>query len=139
MMCGGGSPAPATIVMPNTQAYDREFDLQRAAIEQQMQGQAQLLQAQLQQSTRSKQDLLQQIKDYKVDEAQSAERLDEQARRMSVLIGPPPPEESAKAPLVGRERNASETGSTKRKGKSQLRIGRTTATTSGKGAGLNIT
>ena len=138
-MCGGGGAAPATIVMPKTQAYDREFDLQRSAIEQQMQGQAQLLQSQLQQSMKSKEDLLQQIKDYKVDEAQSAERLDEQARRMSVLIGPPPPEESAKAPLVGPERNASETGSTKRKGKSQLRIGRTTATTSGKGAGLNIT
>ena len=138
-MCGGGSPAPATIVMPNTQAYDREFDLQRAAIEQQMQGQAQLLQSQLQQSMKSKEDLLQQIKDFKVEEAQSAERLDEQAQRMSVLIGSPPPEESAKAPLVGPERNASETGSTKRKGKSQLRIGRTTATTSGKGAGLNIT
>ena len=138
-MCGGGSPAPATIVMPNTQAYDREFDLQRAAIEQQMQGQTQLLQSQLQQSMKSKEDLLQQIKDFKVEEAQSAERLDEQAQRMSVLIGSPPPEESAKAPLVGPERNASETGSTKRKGKSQLRIGRTTATTSGKGAGLNIT
>ena len=138
-MCGGGSPAPATIVMPNTQAYDREFDLQRAAIEQQMQGQAQLLQSQRQQSMKSKEDLLQQIKDFKVEEAQSAERLDEQAQRMSVLIGSPPPEESAKAPLVGPERNASETGSTKRKGKSQLRIGRTTATTSGKGAGLNIT
>ena len=138
-MCGGGRAAPATIVMPNTQAYDREFDLQRSAIEQQMQGQAQLMQAQLQQSMKSMEDLLQQIKDFKVDEAQSAERLDEQARRMSVLIGSPPPEESAKAPLVGPERNASETGSTKRKGKSQLRIGRTTATTSGKGAGLNIT
>ena len=138
-MCGGGRAAPATIVMPNTQAYDREFDLQRSAIEQQMQGQAQLMQSQLQQSLKSKEDLLQQIKDYKVDETQKAERLDEQARRMSVLIGPPPPEESAKAPLVGPERNASETGSTKRKGKSQLRIGRTTATTSGNGAGLNIT
>ena len=138
-MCGGGRAAPATIVMPNTQAYDREFDLQRSAIEQQMQGQAQLMQSQLQQSLKSKEDLLQQIKDYKVDETQKAERLDEQARRMSVLIGPPPPEESAKAPLVGPERNASETGSTKRKGKSQLRIGRTTATNNGNGAGLNIT
>ena len=138
-MCGGRQAAPATIVMPNTQAYDREFDLQRSAIEQQMQGQTQLMQAQLQQSMKSKEDLLQQLKDYKVEEAQSAERLEEQAQRMSVLIGPPPPEESAKAPLVGPERNAAETGGTKRKGKSQLRIGRTTATTSGKGAGLNIT
>ena len=138
-MCGGGRSAPATIVMPKTQAYDRKFEMQRAAIEQQMQGQAQLLQTQLQQSLKTKEDLLEQIKDYKVEQVQKAERLDEQARRMSVLIGPPPPEESAKAPLVGPERNASETGGTKRKGKSQLRIGRTTATTSGQGAGLNIT
>lgn len=138
-MCGGGKAAPATIVMPNTQAYDREFGLQRSAIEQQMQGQAQLMQSQLQQSLRSKQDLLQQIKDFKVEESQRVERLDEQARRMSVLVGPPPPEQSAKAPLVGPDRSAAEAGSTKRKGKSQLRIGRATAATSGQGAGLNIT
>lgn len=136
-MCGGGSrPAPATIVMPNTGAYDREFDLQRAAMEQQMQGQATLMQGQLNQALNSKRDLMEQLRDLKKEKASNVDRLDEQARRMSVLVGPPPPEKSASAPQVGAQRSEEQKP---KRGKSALRIERPTAASTGQGAGLNIT
>jgi len=53
---------------------------------------------------------------------------------VAALIGTPPPEKNAEAPVVGRNR-----GTLTSKGKGALRIERTTATSSGQGAGLNIT
>lgn len=138
-MCGGGRAAPATIVMPNTGAYDREFDLQRAAMEQQMQGQASLMQMQLQQSLRSKEELMGRIKEVKIAQANDEAKVDEQARRMSALIGPPPPEPTAQKPVVGDDRRAEQGLSSTRRGKSRLRIERPVAAKSGQGSGLNIT
>lgn len=137
MCMGGGGGGGGTIVMPDTSAYEQQFDLQRRAIEQQMNNGTQLMQNELQNSLRQKQDLLTQIKDIKKEQADSAAALDEQAMRLSTLIGPPPPEQTAKAPLVGGSReNAS---ASQKKGKSSLRIGRTTSSRYGQGAGLNIT
>ena len=134
-MCMGGGGGGGTIVMPDTDAYEQQFDLQRRAIEQQMNNGTQLMQSKLQNSLRQKQDLLTQISDIKKEQADSAAALDEQAMRLSTLIGPPPPEKSAEAPVVGsRDRNVQT-----RKGKSSLRIGRTTSSLYGQGAGLNIT
>jgi len=134
-MCMGGGGSGATITMPDTGAYEQQFDLQRRAIEQQMNNGMQLMQNELQNSLRAKEDLLTQIKDIKKERADSAEALDEQARRMSVLVGAPPPEKAAEAPAIGTaDRKVSTT-----KGKSQLRISRTTAASFGQGAGLNIT
>ena len=136
-MCMGGGGGGGTIVMPDTGAYEQQFDLQRRAIEQQMNNGTQLMQNELQNSLRQKQDLLTQIKDIKKEKADSAAALDEQAMRLSTLIGPPPPEQTAKAPLVGGSReNAS---ASQKKGKSSLRISRTTSSRYGQGAGLNIT
>ncbi len=134
-MCMGGGGGRATITMPDTGAYEQQFDLQRRAIEQQMNNGTTLMQNELQNSLRAKQDLQTQIKDIKKEQADSAAALDEQAMRLSTLIGPPPPEKSAQAPLVGSRDRKTQT----KKGKSSLRIGRTTTNSYGQGAGLNIT
>lgn len=137
-MCSGGGGSPATIVMPNTGAYDQQFQLQRSAMEQQMNNSTVLMQSQLNTALQSKQDLLAQIRDAKQEKASSVAALDEQARRMSVLIGAPPPEPTAQAPVVGADRNDSQ-GNVRKRGKSSLRIQRSTTSKSGQGAGLNIT
>lgn len=138
MCMGGGGGGQQKIVMPKTEAYDRQFELQRAAIEQQMNNSSMLMQQQLQASLRSKEELTRQIAEIKTEKANDAAALDEQAKRMSVLIGAPPPEPTAKAPAVGEDRNSDAAGVRKR-GKSRLRIQRTTAMSSGQGSGLNIT
>jgi hypothetical protein len=156
-MCFGGGGSRATIVMPDTKSYDRQFDLQKAAMEQQMNGQSQLMQAQLNAAYRKKEDLMAQVNEAKMKKAENSrdailnrqtelqdgqltvlkeELAMEKARQMSVMIGAPPPEKSASAPVVGPARKGSETG---RKGKAALRIERTTASSVGQGAGLNIT
>lgn len=137
-MCMGGGGGRQTIVMPKTESYDRQFELQRAAMEQQMNNSSILLQQQLQASLRKKEDLTRQIAEVKTEKANDAAALDEQAKRMSVLIGAPPPEPTAKAPVVGKDRN-SDAAAVRKRGKSRLRIQRTTATSSGQGSGLNIT
>lgn len=155
-MCSGGG-GRSTIVMPDTRAYDREFEMQKAAIDQQMNGQSQVMQAQLNDAYRKKQELLEKVREAKLAEAEASrdallnkqvdaqegqltvlkeELAMERARQMSVLVGPPPPEKSAAAPAVGPDRKGSESG---RKGKAALRIERSVATTAGRGAGLNIT
>ena len=133
-MGGGSSGPPARIEMPDTRAYDRQFELQKAAMEQQMQGQAQLMQMQLNQSLQSKQELMQQLRDIKVERANNVERLDAKARQMSVLMGAPPPEKSATPPLVGNQRESNP----RQRGKSNLRIDRPVASSSSQGTGLNI-
>ena len=54
--------------------------------------------------------------------------------RLATLIGAPPPEKSAKAPVVAGER-----GIQTKKGKGALRIERRLAAAAGQGSGLNIT
>lgn len=135
-MCfGGGGGNRATITMPDTSAYDRQFQMQKAAIDSQMSNSSMLLQNQLQSTLRDQNSLRQQISEAKVQQADNQKALEEEARRMSVLVGAPPPEPVAQAPKVGvRDRNIKS-----RKGKSALRIGRKVASSSGQGAGLNIT
>jgi hypothetical protein len=126
---GGGQAA--TITMPNTAAYEQQFALQRSAIEQQMSSQNNLLQSQLTAALRGNEAIAQKASDAK---RQLADNTSAQAMRMAALIGTPPPEKNAEAPVVGRNR-----GTLTSKGKGALRIERTTATSSGQGAGLNIT
>jgi hypothetical protein len=129
MCMGGGSPA--TITQPDYNAYNKQFDLQKAAIEQSMNGQANLMQASLNTAIRNQQAAYEQSAEVK---KQLAETTSAQATRMAALIGTPPPEKSAEAPAVGRNR-----GTVTSKGKGALRIERRTATSAGQGAGLNIT
>ena len=134
-MCGGGGPKPATIMMPDTGAYDKQFEMQKAAIDSQMNNSASAMQAQLNKTLRDQNQLRQDIRDAQVMKADKQEALEDEARRMSVLMGPPPPEPTAQAPTVGSRDRKQNT----RKGKGSLRIGRTVASSSGQGTGLNIT
>ena len=132
-MCGGGGGG-GTIYQPDYNAYDKQFDLQRSAIESQMNSSSMAVQQQLQSALQSQNDLRTDISNAKTEKAEDTSALNEEAMRLSTLIGAPPPEKSAQAPLVGsRDRNVQTT-----KGRKSLRIGRTANSTS-QGTGLNIT
>ena len=132
-MCGGGGQR-ATIYEPDYNAYNKQFDLQRAAIESQMNNGTTLMQQRLQSALRDQANVRQEISDEKTARAEDKAALNADAIRLSTLIGAPPPEKSAQAPEVGaRERGLKTT-----KGRKALRIGRT-ANSSGQGTGLNIT
>lgn len=132
-MCFGGGGSAATIVQPDYNAYNQEFELQKAAIERTMDSGLQMQQQELTSALRSKQSMLDQVS----QQARiQAENTNAQALRLSQLIGPPPPEESAQAPKVGSEARDLRT----KKGKSALRIARGfNPTQQGSGSGLNIT
>lgn len=129
-MCSGGRPA--TITMPDTGAYDRMAQLQMDAMRQQQQGAASLQQAELNSAIRGQQSALTELRDFTVQRANDTAA---NAARLAALIGTPPPEKSAKAPVVGANR----AGASKPKGKAGLRIDRATATSQASGTGLNIT
>jgi len=133
-MCFGGGGG-GTITKPDYNAYDKQFELQKAAIDSQMNNSSMLMQQQLQDSLTQQTAVRQQIRDAQVAKATDQAKLEEEAQRLSVLMGTPPPEKTAQAPTIGaRDRNINS-----RKGKSSLRIGRKVAQSSGQGAGLNIT
>ncbi len=132
-MCGGGGQR-ATIYQPDYNAYDKQFSLRRAAIESQMNNGTMAMQQKLQSALRDQQSVQSRISEEKNAAAEDASALNQQAMRLSTLIGTPPPEKSAQSPEVGaRERGLKTT-----KGRKALRIGRT-ANSSGQGTGLNIT
>lgn len=131
-MCSGGGK-PAKIVMPDTRAYDRQADLQIAAMQQQQQGEMMLKQMQLNQALQNREQVLMETRDFKTERANDTAA---NAQRMSALLGAPPPEKSAKAPVVGSDRESM----VKAKGKRALRIDRqASASTQASGTGLNIT
>ena len=132
-MCGGGGGG-GTIYQPDYNAYDKQFALQRSAIESQINNGSMAMQQQLEGALRSQADVRQGINDERVAAANDASALSEEAMRLSTLIGAPPPEKSAQGPLIGsRER-----GLDSKKGRKTLRIGKT-ANSSSQGTGLNIT
>ena len=136
-MCMGGG-GRATITAPDYSAYNQQFELQKSAIDSSMNSGSQLLQQQLMAATSQQQKLMQQeleLKKANADDAgKTQSKVDAQALRLAALIGPPPPEKSAQAPVVGSNR-----GVETKKGKSELRIGLDSASRMGQGAGLNIT
>ena len=129
-MCMGGGNR-ATITKPDYNAYNKQFELQKAAIESSMDSSTRLMQGEFQSALQDQQTLRQEILD---DRMLAVENANEEARRLTTLIGTPPPEANAQAPDIG----ARERGINTRKGKSSLRIGRS-ATSSARGTGLNIT
>ena len=132
-MCGGGGSS-GTIYQPDYNAYDKQFALQRSAIESQMNSSTMAVQQQLQSALRTQQSVQTQISEDKIAAANDAAALNEEAMRLSTLIGTPPPEKTAQGPTVGsRER-----GLDSQKGRKTLRIGKT-ANSSSQGTGLNIT
>ena len=133
-MCGGGGGQRSTIYQPDYDSYDREFELQRDAINQQMNSSAMSMQQQLQGVLRDQQSIRAKINERKVEAAEDEDKLQEEAMRLSTLIGAPPPEKSAQAPEIGSRDRGIKT----KKGRKSLRIGRT-ANSSSQGTGLNIT
>ena len=129
-MCMGGGSA-ATITVPDYAAYDQQFDLQKAAIEQAASTSTLTAQADLNAALRAKQDAQTQLL---VAKQQQAEDTNAAAMRLAQVVGPPPREPHAKPPEIGVD----ERGLKTKKGKSSLRIGKV-ATSSGSGSGLNIT
>lgn len=142
-MCGGNpGPSikrveanPATINVPNYEAYDRQWDLQASAITGQIESRNRDLQMSLDAVQKKNLGIKEQLRDLAKKRAEDQAALEEKAQRLSLLMGPPPPEKPTSAIETGtRDRDINT-----RKGKGALRIGRTRATSSGKGAGLNIT
>lgn len=136
-MCfgGGGGGSPAVITTPDTSAYDRQADMQLDLMRQQQQGDLMVKQMELNQALDRKKGVLTDVRDFKVERANDTAA---NAARMAALMGPPPPEPTAKAPVVGTDREGQVKGSKKRR---SLRIDRvdTASASSGAGTGLNIT
>ena len=133
-MCMGGGGKRATITQPDYSAYNQQFQLQKDAIDQSMNNSSTLMQQQLQSSLQKQNSVRAEIAEARVAKADNQKALQEEARRLSVLMGPPPPEPTAQAPEIGtRDRDINT-----RKGKSSMRIGRKVAKGSAKGSGLNI-
>ena len=134
-MCFGGGGSPAVITMPDTKAYDRQLDLQLDAMRQQQQGEMTLKQMELNQALQTQQQSLAELRDYKT---QRASEVSANAKRMTELIGAPPPDPVAKAPIIGAARESL----VKPKGRQGLRIdriGQSTPSSQAPGTGLNIT
>ena len=131
MCMGGGGGGQAVITQPNTGAYDQMLATQRAAIQSTMNNGMMQAQQSLQAAIADQQRAYQELADKKTALANDQIAVNEQAMRMSQLIGPPPPEKSAEAPKVG-DNDRYGAGA---EGKKALRIGRNAVA----GSGLNIT
>ena len=128
-MCMGGG-GRATITQPDYNAYDKQFQLQKDAITQSMNSGAQLLQQQLNTAVTDKQNAL----TAELDQRKIlAENTSAQAQRMAALIGTPPPEKTASAPVTAANR-----GLQTKQGKQALRIERGSPQAMSQGTGLNI-
>lgn len=141
-MCFGGGGSPATIVMPDTRAYDRQAELQMQAMRDTQNMGVSIKQMELNRALSSQQQVLSELRDLKVAQAERQQfKMQEtaaNAARINAILGAPPPQEAAKPPVIGSERE----GLAKAKGKKALRIDRVdrqAATAQGSGAGLNIT
>lgn len=136
-MCFGGGGSGGTITMPNTGAYDSMLNAQMAVMQSQFGGRAQQSQALLDAALRNQTSVLRQLTEARTQRAEEAASVEAEARRLANIVGPPPPEDTAKAPVVGRDRTGSSGG---KKGKQRLRIGMgSSAPAAGAGTGLNIT
>lgn len=130
-MCSGGG-SPAVITMPDTGAYDRQLQMQLDAMRATQNGAAQLKQAELNQALTSQQQVLTDLRDL---QTRRANETSANAQRIAALIGTPPPEKTAQAPVIGSDRATA----SRPTGKRGLRIDRAVAATQAAGTGLNIT
>lgn len=136
-MCSGGGGGGGVITMPDTGAYDRMYDRQLKMMEMAQSTEMTGYQSELDAAVQAQQDLITDLRDLREERAEDVASVEAEARRMSNIIGAPPPEESAKAPVVGKDRYGDK--SKRQSGKRGLRIVRPTASSSGKAVGLNIT
>lgn len=138
-MCtgGGGGGSRSVISMPDTGAYDRMADRQFEMMRMSQSSELTAYQSELDAAVQQQQDLLISLRDLREERAEDVASVEAEARRMSNIIGAPPPAEVAKAPVIGKDRYKDKSSS--QSGKRGLRIVRPTATSSGKAVGLNIT
>ena len=150
-MCFGGgqqSAPQSTIYMPATDDYDRQFEMQKMLLENQMKNNAMLMQQQLASALDRKRDLMDRIAQSQVEKAQTPAVVEEEAQeRITIIQGPAQnlvPQPQAADIKMGRERGASrdsdvdrKRGGAKKSGKGGLRIARN-APKSSAGVGLNI-
>lgn len=134
MCMGGSSGGGAVITAPNTGGYDAMLAMQQSAMQNTMQNGMMQAQQSLQSAIQQQQMSYRRIADAKTAMANDQAALNEQAMRMSQLQGPPPPEETAKAPKVG-DRDRYGAGA---EGKSALRIGKNAGKKKAAGSGLSI-
>lgn len=130
-MCFGGGGTPAVITMPDTGAYDRLAQAQMDAMRDVQDVGLKVKQSELNKVLGDQQQALSELRDIKT---QRANDVAANAARMAALIGTPPPEPTAKAPVLGSDRE----GMVKSKGKRSLRIDRAQPGDKA-GIGLNIT
>ena len=150
-MCFGGgqkSAPQSTIYMPATDDYDRQFEMQKMLLENQMKNNAMLMQQQLASALDRKRNLMDRITQSQIEKAQAPAAVEEEAQqRIEIIQGPVQnliPQPSAGDIKMGRERGASresdvdrQRGGAKKSGKGGLRIARN-APKSSAGVGLNI-
>ena len=130
-MCMGGGNG--SITMPDTAAYDQQFNAQKAAMQSAMESQSMQLQSQLNTAIQEQQNELRRIADAKTQKANDAARVNQEVMRLTQMIGTPEPEKTAQAPKVGDDARY---GAGK-KGKKALRIGRR-PNSAKQGVGLTI-
>ncbi len=132
-MCffGGGSSEPAVITKPDYTSFNQTFDLQKSAIENQINNENITLQNTLTGALNDRQDALAELSMASQARAMATQQA---AMQLSQVAGPPPREKHAKPPKVGAEDRGVKT----KKGKGSLRIGKTSNKRS-QGSGLNIT
>lgn len=118
--------------MPDTAAYDRMAQRQIDAMREAQDSTTRLKQNELNTAITNQQSVLSELRDVSTRRANDTAA---NAARMAALIGAPPPEKTAQAPVVGSDR-AEKNQAT---GKRGLRIDRAAAGTAASGAGLNIT
>ena len=132
-MCAGGGGSRATIYEPDYRAYDAMANQQLGLMQQVQNSDVLLKQGQLDALVRDRIALQTQEQ---ANATTRANNTTAQAARLAALVGAPPPEKPAAAPVIGSDR----TGQKRPTGKQALRIDRAAATTAaGPGAGLNIT
>ena len=136
MCMGGGGGGGGVITMPDTGAYDRQLNSQLAMMQMAQSSKLTGYQSQLDSAVMAQQNLLNDLNDLREERAEEVASVEAEARRMSNIIGAPPPEPSAKAPVIAGARDKPKTQAAK--GKRGLRIGRSVASTSGAGTGLQI-
>ena len=130
-MCSGGSkPQAATIYMPDTSSYDRQFDRQQSLLQQQFDSENMALQGQLKSSLQKTQDLMDEYSGWKEEQANSKEAVEaEIAERNRVLLSTAEslvPQQGAQGVQIGASRasNSKKYGGAQKSGKSGLRIQR---------------
>jgi len=139
MCMGGGGGGGSTITMPDTGKYDRMYDRQLQMMQMAQSSELTDLQSGLAQAQSAQEDLLEKLVDVRTERAENVASVEAEARRMSNIIGAPPPEVSASAPVTGAARTQNKRSGERPAGKRGLRIGRKVASAAGAGTGLNIT